>query len=162
MGFLLNPLGFLDPITTSLPLIAFRAYWPLSQPNEFTNSFPELPWPIYSLFTSYCSHGFTTSFIGFLGPFTSSLPLIILIGFLAIVPAIPACWVCFTIFSSQFLHICWVSSTIRPFVKSGYQHLYILSTTWMVWMSPNWALQNSKLSSTKNKQEILDSFLQRK
>jgi len=59
MGFLLNPLGFLGPITTSLPLIAFRAYWPLSQPNEFTNSFPELP-----------------------GPFTLSLPLIVLMGLL--------------------------------------------------------------------------------
>ena len=43
MGFLLDPLGFLGPITTSLPLITFRAYWLLSQPNEFTNSFPRLP-----------------------------------------------------------------------------------------------------------------------
>ena len=47
-----------------LPLITFRAYWPLSQPNEFTNSFPGLPRPIYFLFTSYCSHGLTISFIG--------------------------------------------------------------------------------------------------
>ena len=65
MGFLLNHLVFLDPITTSLSLITFQAYWPLSQPNEFTNSFPELSRPIYFLITSYCSHGFTTSFIGF-------------------------------------------------------------------------------------------------
>ena len=64
MDFLLNHLVFLGPITTSLPLITFRAYWPLSQPNEFTNSFLELPRPIYFLITSYCSHGFTTSFIG--------------------------------------------------------------------------------------------------
>ena len=67
-GFFLNPLGFLDPITTSLPLITFRGYWPLSQPNEFTNSFP-----------------------GFLDPFTSYLPLIILVGLLAINLVIPAC-----------------------------------------------------------------------
>ena len=50
MGFLLNLLGFLDPITTSLPLITFQACWPLSQPNEFSDSFPKLPRPIYFLF----------------------------------------------------------------------------------------------------------------
>ena len=49
--------------TTSLPLITFWAYWPLCQPYEFTNSFLELPRPIYFFFTSYF-HGFTTSFIG--------------------------------------------------------------------------------------------------
>lgn len=57
MGFLLDPLGFLSPITASLPLITFRAYWPLSQPNEFTDSFLELPWPIYLFFTSFYSCG---------------------------------------------------------------------------------------------------------
>ena len=30
MSFLLDSLDFLGPITTSLPLITFRAYWPLS------------------------------------------------------------------------------------------------------------------------------------
>ena len=64
MGFLLNSLGFLGSITSSLPLITFRPYWPLSQPIGFTNSFPGLPWSIYFLFTSYYFHGFTTSFIG--------------------------------------------------------------------------------------------------
>ena len=52
MGFLLNHLVFLDPITTSLSLITFQAYWPLSQPNEFTNSFLGFPQPIYFFFTS--------------------------------------------------------------------------------------------------------------
>ena len=66
MGFLLNSLGFLGPITTSLPLITFRAYWPSSQPIELTNSFHELPQPNYFLFTTYYSHGLTTSFIGLL------------------------------------------------------------------------------------------------
>ena len=64
MGFLLDSLGFLGPITTNLPVITFQAYWPLSQPNEFTNSFSRLPGPIHFLFTSYYFHGFTTSFIG--------------------------------------------------------------------------------------------------
>ena len=53
MGFLLDPLGFLDQITTSLSLITFRVYWPLSRPIEFTNSFPGLHWPIYLFFTSF-------------------------------------------------------------------------------------------------------------
>jgi len=62
-GFLLNPLGFLDLITISLPLITLQAYWPLCQPYEFTNSFLGLPRPIYFFFTSYYSHGFTTLFL---------------------------------------------------------------------------------------------------
>ena len=63
ISFLLDSLGFLEPIITSLPLVTIRAYWPLSQPIEFTNSFPRLLWPIYFLFISYYSHGLTTSFI---------------------------------------------------------------------------------------------------
>ena len=63
MGFLLNPLGFLRPITTSLLLITYWVYWPLSQLNEFPNSFPGLPKPVYFLFTSYYYHGLTTLFI---------------------------------------------------------------------------------------------------
>ena len=46
----------------------FQAYWPLSQPHEFTNSFFGLSQPIYFFFTSYYSHGFTTSFFGFPQP----------------------------------------------------------------------------------------------
>ena len=49
MGFLLDSLGFLGLITTSLPPIIIWAYWPLS-PIEFTNSFPKLPWPICFFF----------------------------------------------------------------------------------------------------------------
>ena len=71
MGFLLDSLGFLGPITTNLPVITFQAYWPLSQPNEFTNSFSRLPGPIHFLFTSYYFHGFTTSFIGLPQPIYS-------------------------------------------------------------------------------------------
>ena len=63
MSFLLNLLDFLNPITTSLPLVTFRAYWPPSQPIKFINSFPKLPRPIYFLFTSYYSYGLATSFL---------------------------------------------------------------------------------------------------
>ena len=60
MGFLLDLLGFLGPITTSLPLITFWAYCALSQPNEFTNSFPGLAQPIYFFITSYYFYELTT------------------------------------------------------------------------------------------------------
>ena len=63
MRFLLNLLGFLDPITTSLLLITTWAYWLLGQPIEFTNSFPRLSRPIYFLSISYYSHGLTISFL---------------------------------------------------------------------------------------------------
>ena len=63
MGFLLNPLGFLDPITTSLLFNTTWAYWFLGQPIEFTNSFPGLSWLIYSLSTSYYSYELTISFL---------------------------------------------------------------------------------------------------
>ena len=109
MGFLLDPLGFLGPITTSLPLIYFQAYWPLSQPNKFTNSFPGLPRPIYFLFTSYYSYGLTTSFLGLLGSFTPSLPLFILVSLLAINPAISAYWACFLIpLLFSLSHLCYI------------------------------------------------------
>ena len=75
MGFLLDFLSFLNLITTSLPLITLRAYWPLNQSIEFTNSSPKLPRSIYFFFTFFYSYVFTTSFFGSLSPFTSSLPL---------------------------------------------------------------------------------------
>ena len=65
-GFLLNLLGFPDPITTSLPfgLIGFCA-----NPMNLLIPFLDLPNPFYFLSISYNSHEFTTSFLGFLGPF---------------------------------------------------------------------------------------------
>ena len=63
-GLSLNPLGFLGLTTTSLPLISFRVYWPLSQPYESTNLFLGLPRPIDFFFTSYYCHGFNISFFG--------------------------------------------------------------------------------------------------
>ena len=123
IGFLLNPLGFLGPITTSLPLITFRAYWLLGQLNEFTNSFLGLPWLIYFFFTSYCSHGFTTSLLGFPWPFISSLPLIILIGLLTIIPVIPPYWACFNILFSHFLYIVGFLLLLAPLSESGRQQV---------------------------------------
>ena len=120
-GLFANHLVFLGPITTSLALITFQAYWPLSQPNEFTNSFLKLPRPIYFLITSYCSHGFNTSFIG--------LPCLIYFIFTSCYSCGPAGhYSChfsllglFYYFSLLLSSYCWASSAIGPFVKSGHQ-----------------------------------------
>ena len=64
MSFLLDSMSFLDPITISLSLITFWAYWPLSQPIEFINLFPDRP--IYFFFISFYSNGLTTLFFGLL------------------------------------------------------------------------------------------------
>ena len=53
IGFLLDYLDFPCSITISLPFITFWAYWTLSRPIEFTNSFLELPHPTYFFFTSF-------------------------------------------------------------------------------------------------------------
>ena len=125
LGFLLNLLGFLDPITTSLPLIAFRACWPLNQPNEFSNSFPKLPRPIYFLFTFYCSYGLITSFLGLPWPiyflFTSYYSSE-LAGHHSCHSSLLGLLYYFLFLLSSY---CWVSSAIRPFVKSRHQHSYI-------------------------------------
>ena len=130
MGFLLNSLGFLSPIITSLPLITFRAYWPLRQSNEFTNSFSRLPQPIHFLFTSYYSHGLTTSFIGLPQPIFSFFTFFffILVGLLAINPVILAYQTCFLIplpFSPSHHLYCWASSAVGLFVKNGQQQSFL-------------------------------------
>jgi len=57
--------------------------------------------------------------IGFLGPLTPSLPLFILVSLLAINPAISACWTCFTISFSHFLHIVGLRLLLGPLSKVG-------------------------------------------
>ena len=91
MIFLLNPLGFLDPITTSLLFNTTWAYWFLGQPIEFTTHFlgflgsftPSLPLTIPM---SLLLHS-----LNFLGPLTISLSLFIIVAMLAINSTIPAC-----------------------------------------------------------------------
>ena len=121
--FLLNPLGFPDPITTSLPLIIFRAYWPLCQHFEFTNSFLGLPRPIYFFFTSYYSHVFTTSFLGLPWPicFFFVTFFFFFVYLLTIILAVPAYWSLLHYFLFLSSSYCWVSSAIALFVKSGHQ-----------------------------------------
>ena len=73
-----------------LPLYLFYSY------GLFPKSF-RLFWPNYHIFTSYYFSntlillmGLLLHSLGFLSPFTSSLPLIILVGLLAIILAILA------------------------------------------------------------------------
>ena len=122
IDFLLNPLDFLSPISTSLHLITFRTYWPLSQPNEFTNSFPRLSRLIYFIFTSYCFHGFITSFFGFpwsIYFFFTSYYSCELAGHYSCHSGLLSLLSYFFFSLSSY---CWSSSAIRPFVKSEYQH----------------------------------------
>ena len=124
MGFLLNPLGFLDPITTSLLFNTTWAYWFLGQPIEFTTHFlgflgsftPSLPLtiPMSLLFHSF----------NFLGPLTISLSLFIIVAMLAINSTIPACWGLLYYFPFSLSSYCWAFLTVGPFVKSGHQHLF--------------------------------------
>ena len=86
-GLLLNHLGFSDPITASLTLdlLAF-------EPTPFTNSFL---WAslanFYFLSISYNSHRPTTSLFGASSTrLLSLMPLIILVGWLTIIPVILA------------------------------------------------------------------------
>ena len=82
-----HSLGFLGPFT---PLYFFYSH------GLFAKSF-RLFWPNYHIFISYyfsntliLPMGLLLHSLGFLSPFTSSLPLIILVGLLAIIPAILA------------------------------------------------------------------------
>ena len=93
MGFLLDYLDFPCPITISLPFITFWAYWTLSRPIEFTNSFLELPHPTYFFFTSFFffSYRLTTSSFRLFQPiYLFFISFLILVGLLAINTAISA------------------------------------------------------------------------
>ena len=48
--------------------------------------------------------------------------LLFFVGLLTIIPAVLACWSLHYYFLFQSSLYCWAFSTIRPFVKSGYQH----------------------------------------
>ena len=113
-------------ITTSLPIITLRAYWPLSQSIEFTNSSPRLPRPHLLLL-----YHFLFSCIYYFIFWALSVHLLILylffilMGLLAINPAILAYWACFLIplpFSFSHLLYCWASFVVGPFAINGHQH----------------------------------------
>ena len=61
--------------------------------------------------------------LGFLNPFISSLPLIIIMGLLAFIPDILSCWAYSTILSSHFIHIIGLLLLLGPLSKGGYQHI---------------------------------------
>ena len=116
-GLLLNPLGFLCPITTSLALITFWAYWPLCQPNESTNSFLGLPRLIYFFFTSYYFHGFTTSLLGLPQPIYFLFTFYYYNGSAGLYSWHSVLLGLLYYFIFPFYSYYWASSAIRPFVK---------------------------------------------
>ena len=83
-------MSFLDPITISLSLITFWAYWPLSQTIEFINLFPELLDPFTSSLSLFIPMGLLLYSLGFFVSFDSSSPLSVLVDLLAINPVILA------------------------------------------------------------------------
>ena len=92
-----------------------------ANPIDLLIHFLGFPGPFTSYLPLIVPIGLLLHSLGFLDPFTSSLPLIILVGLLAIIPIIPACWVYFTIFSSHFLYIVGLLLLSDLSVKSGYQ-----------------------------------------
>ena len=95
--------------------------------------------PLYSLgflgpFTYslplFTSLGLLLHSLGIIGLFIFSLPLVIFMGLLAINPATPAHWACFLIslpfcpLFSSYLFYCWAFSAVRPFVKMGISNMY--------------------------------------
>ena len=78
---------------------SFLSCWSIG----FFISFLGLSWPIYFTFTSCCAHGFVgchfyhvcplsflALFVGFHGPFTLLLPLVVPMGLLAVIPTMLA------------------------------------------------------------------------
>ena len=79
--------------------------------------FLDIPGPFTFSLALIVPMGLPLHSLSFLGPFTSSLSPIILVGLLAIIPVILACWACFTIFSSHFLHIVGLLLLLGPLSK---------------------------------------------
>ena len=110
--------------------------WPI----RFITSFLGFPRPIYFVFASYCAHepvgfhfchvgplGLLPLFLGFFGPLTLSLPLIVPMGLLVVIPAMLAYWV--------YYLLSWVSS-------AHLLCLYLLLCSWVCWLSflPCWPI----------------------
>ena len=91
IGFLLDYLDFPCSITISLPFITFWAYWTLSRPIEFTNSFLELPHTFSLPLFFFFSYRLTTSSFRLFQPiYLFFISFLILVGLLAINTAISA------------------------------------------------------------------------
>ena len=116
MGFLLNPLGFLGPITISLPF-GLIGLW--ANPMNLLIPFFRLPWPIfYFLSISYNSHGLTTSFLGLPRPIYFLLGhLLSFVGLLTIILVILAQWSLFYYSLSPSFSYCWASSAVGLFCQ---------------------------------------------
>ena len=78
MGFLSKPFGLLQH---NYHIFTFRAYWPLCQPHELTNSFLGLSQPIFTFSPSLTIlMGLLLYSLGFLDPFSFFLATSIFCG----------------------------------------------------------------------------------
>ena len=111
--YLYSPLGSYSCHFFSTP----RACWPCWPIGPIT-SFLGFPRPTYLIFTSYSSHGpanchschigplgLLPLFLGFSGLLTSSSPLILLLGLLAMIPIMLAHWACYLFSWASSAHL---------------------------------------------------------
>ena len=103
--------------------LLFLPCWPIG----LATSFLELSRPIYFIFTSYSSHGLASCyschvgplgllplFLGFLAPLISSLPLILLMGLLTVIPAMLAHWTCYLFSWASLAHLLYLYLSFFP------------------------------------------------
>ena len=93
------------------------------------------PGPFTSSLPLIVPIGLLLHYLGFLGPFISSLPLIILVGMLAFIPTIPVCWACSIIFSSYFLHIVGLLLLVGQVVKKWASTMVHLSSIKVLYLT---------------------------
>ena len=100
-GFVTKFLGPPWPFLLHLYLLLLLwDYWPLflsCHPIEFTNLFLGFPGPFTSSLPLIILMSLLLHSLGILGQFISSLPLVIFMGLLAFNPATPVHWACFLI-----------------------------------------------------------------
>ena len=137
----------------------FRAYWPLCQPHEFTNSFLELPRPFFPFSLSLrILMGLLLHSLGFLDLFFFFFwPLIILW----------ACWPLFLlfwpngfyfiIFFLYLFHIVGLFLQLGAFVKSGHQHTENINSTWIIKQGLHSTHNQDKIQIKKKNQSAPNS-----
>ena len=120
-----SPLGSYSCHCSSFPW----AYWPIG----LITSFLGLPQPTCLIITSYSSYGsvgcyschvgplvLLLLFLGFLGPLASSLPLILPMGLVAIIPVMSAHWTCYLFSWASSAHLFHLYLLFFPWASSCY------------------------------------------
>ena len=127
-GFLLDPLGFLAQLPHFYLLLLLELIGLWADPLSLLIHFSGFPGPFTSSLPLFILMGLLLYSLGFLGLFTSSLPLfLIVVGLPAINPDILACWARFLIpllfFLFHLLYIVGLLLLLRPLSKVGINNL---------------------------------------